>query len=105
MVPVDALPPATPFTIQVTDWFVAPRPGALTAAVYCAVWPRFTVGTPDTVTASDQIGRPQVEGQLANVGWNGGCAGTSPNMAHVFSAGYFTIFKAAPIVSVGAVPP
>src|ERR1700735_5406345 len=37
MVPVDAVPPVTPLAAQVTDWLVAPRAVALTAAAYCAV--------------------------------------------------------------------
>jgi hypothetical protein len=65
-------------TIHVTDWFVDPRPGALTAAVYCEVCPTFTVDEPDTLTVREEIGRVQVEGQLPIVGWKGGMAGTNP---------------------------
>ena len=76
MVPVVELPPAAPFTIQVTDWFVDPRAGPLTAAVYCAVCPMVTIAAPDTVTAREEIGRVQLEGQLLSVGSKGGEPGT-----------------------------
>jgi len=105
MVPVVELPPLTPFTNQVTDWFVDPRPGALTAAEYCAVCPMVIVEGPDTVTARLEIGSVHEEGQLLRVGWNGGEGGTSPKIAQVFSAGLLTMFSTAPMVSVGAVPP
>jgi len=72
MVPVAELPPLRPFTIQVTDWLVDPRIGALTEAVYCAVCPIVTVEAPDTVTAREEIGRVQLEGQPLSVGSKGG---------------------------------
>jgi hypothetical protein len=47
IVPVAALPPATPLIAQVTDWLVAPA----TAAEYCPVVPTLTVDGPVMVTA------------------------------------------------------
>ena len=78
MVPVVALPPLTPFTIQVTDWLVDPRPEAPTEAAYCAVCPIVIVEAPDTVTAKGEIGNVHEEGQLLSVGWKGGEPGTRP---------------------------